>query len=139
MGHVYVLQFSDGTVKPGFSTSPESRLRSHRNAAACFGFCIERLWVSPDHHDAAENELALLAEARRTASAVRKAEYFTGLDFDALVEFAREMLARQGVKERPFRSELLKLQESCTGHARPREVDRLRRHDPDYDGLAWCR
>lgn len=89
--YVYVVEFSDGTTKPGFSAQPEKRLARHRDAAACFGITIKNAWVSGPHLEAKSNEKSLIVWCGRKASTVRKAEYFTGLRFQNVRSFAERL------------------------------------------------
>lgn len=86
--YIYLVEFSDGTVKAGFSTKPSKRLVSHRDNAACFGIAVINTWVSQPHLGAQENERRLLGWCTGAATKVRGAEYFLGVSFVDAVRYA---------------------------------------------------
>lgn len=87
-GHIYIVEFSEGTVKVGFSTTPGKRMRQHAGHAAAFGISIARSWTSHPHLEAKVNERALIAWCSGRARVTRKSEYFAGLDYAELATFA---------------------------------------------------
>ncbi len=87
-GHIYLIEFSDGTFKVGFSATPGKRLGKHKETAWCFGISISRAWISEPHLEAKANERALIAWCTKRAAAIRGVEYFTGLRFSALRAYA---------------------------------------------------
>lgn len=99
--HVYIVEFSDGTVKVGYSARPTPRIRQHQDNAACFGIAIARHWVSAPHFGARKNELKLIAWGLVHAEAVRKKEYFAGIDYAAIQAYA-ETLPMAGYTDSEF-------------------------------------
>lgn len=93
-GHIYALRYSDGTVKIGRSISPIRRAATHRAAGARFGVAVTDEWISTRHHEWRENETALLDWClRQPGASVRSgAEYVTGLDHAAIVDYATSSL-----------------------------------------------
>lgn len=89
-GFIYVVEFSDGTVKPGFTETPLSRLRTHALDGKKFGHTIRGWWVSPRHPDAKLWEKHLLASANDMGIA-RTKEYFSGVDFHEIVVEAQRV------------------------------------------------
>ena len=87
-GFVYVLEFSDMTIKIGQSASVSSRLRTHARESGRFGVSISRWWVSPRIVGYKECEHVLIQEAARRGLRRAGREYFTGLGFDDLVDLA---------------------------------------------------
>lgn len=47
MSHLYVIQFSNGAIKVGRSTTPKARINTHRERVACVG-------IGVDHSDSFE-------------------------------------------------------------------------------------
>jgi hypothetical protein len=90
-GYVYVIAFSNGVVKVGRTQAAGNRLGEHRRAARSFGISIEAQWESPHHHGWVENEQALMRFAVELGGTPTTPEYFTGVDFDALVAKASEL------------------------------------------------
>lgn len=90
-GYVYVIEFSNGIVKVGRSQDIVSRLRAHGSAARNFGIEVTRRWESPCHLGWQQNEDALKRLTSELGGEPLTAEFFSGVDFDALVEKAREL------------------------------------------------
>jgi hypothetical protein len=88
VGHVYVFELSNGTIKVGRTANPWQRMEQHLKQAAPFELRVVRLWLSVPHLDAAEVERHLLGYARQNAAGQVLDEYFTGLDFDSIARFA---------------------------------------------------
>lgn len=86
--YIYVIAFSEGTVKVGFTTNPAKRLPYYRHAAACFGFTVVETWVSTPHLKARANERALIAWCAAHAVETRNSEYFVGLGPAQVITFA---------------------------------------------------
>lgn len=84
-GHVYVIEFSDGTVKVGKSVTPSARIASHASTAACFGIITAQVWTS-GLLDCGATERATLEYLRQTFESRNGGEFFVG-GFDAAVAF----------------------------------------------------
>lgn len=94
-GHLYVIQFSSGTVKVGQTNRPAQRLNDHRRYGWAFGVVIVRAWISPPHAGYISNETRLIDYAARVATGDRaRREFFHGADFDRLVACATNLAAR---------------------------------------------
>lgn len=96
-GFIYVVEFSDGTVKPGQSTAVATRLQTHAYDGKKFGLEIARWWVSPRHPSFKMSERSLLALVA-SSSTPRASEYFPDADFDTVVTQAQRIVVR-GVSE----------------------------------------
>jgi hypothetical protein len=60
VGHLYVLEFSDGSVKVGHANTPGKRvISSAREVAGRCGVRLTRRWVSPVHGGSQDNEKKL--------------------------------------------------------------------------------
>lgn len=89
--HVYVIRFTSDVIKVGWSQKPHERLKVHAQAARTHGGGIAEQWISKPHAAAASNEKALIDFCARQATSVAGAEYFTGLSYSAVVEFAKTL------------------------------------------------
>jgi len=90
-GHVYVLAFDNGTVKVGQTQNANQRMSSHKSIARGFGLTVTGEWVSPLHAGWRANEDALKAIAVSLGGTPAGQEYFSGIDFAAVVEKAQEL------------------------------------------------
>lgn len=90
-GHLYVIEFGDGTMKVGYSQNPRKRIEQHRHGAARFSIEVARKWVSDCHLEYVENERELIGYARQRGDVASGAEYFRGCEFSDLVEFASSL------------------------------------------------
>lgn len=108
-GYIYVIEFSDLTVKVGRTNAPRGRIGNHRSDAAKFGIGISRLWVSEQHLEFAENERQLIAHAAANGSLSAGAEYFTDCDFDAVSTYASSLpmsrMSQDEISQREAESE----------------------------------
>lgn len=94
----YLIKFSSGTVKVGYTKRIDSRIEEHAKRAAVYGEVVDT-WcaIVPDGYLA---ERALLAEARRMGTLLkRKAEWFSGLDFDHMRRFATDLFGDRESQE----------------------------------------
>ena len=90
-GHVYVLAFDNGTVKVGQTKNATQRLNTHKSSARGFGLTVTDEWVSPLHAGYRANEDALKGIAASLGGTPTSQEYFSGVDFAAVVEKAQEL------------------------------------------------
>lgn len=93
-GYVYALRFDNDLVKVGLSRRLRSRLRTHAREAARYGVSPGEAWTSPAHDNFGENEQALIAFGRNHCSESTGREFFFGLRFDDLVDFAESLRFR---------------------------------------------
>lgn len=87
-GFLYVCLFSNGHIKVGRSIDPESRIASHADRVACVGIeLVDRAIFVTEYQCSAE---AMLIQRCIDACAQKhKNEWFSGLDFEAVCEWAR--------------------------------------------------
>lgn len=85
-GYVYAIEFSMGVVKVGCTNNPWARLWQHGQAVARFRGTITRAWFSSAHRSWQENERILLETAAKTGERINGSEYFSGGDFDAVLD-----------------------------------------------------
>lgn len=96
-GHIYIIEFSDGTVKVGSTTTPASRIRAHRSDAEAFGLTIAYGWLSGNHDKYIESERRLITAAASMATSRGRLEYFRGISVPKLLAAAREIVERRTV------------------------------------------
>lgn len=112
VGHVYVIELSNGIIKVGKTANPIERISEHATAAAPYDFKIVRLWLSIAHRNPAEVEKLLVAYGRRSRSRRVREEYFKDLDFAKVVRFAN------GIDYQPIDpaeiAEMLRLERACS-------------------------
>jgi T5orf172 domain-containing protein len=89
--HVYVAEFSSGTIKVGRTKTPEKRLAEHKSAAGQHGIDITEWWVSGAHKNYTENEAALITYCSARWNAISGKEYFAGANFGDVVAYARTL------------------------------------------------
>lgn len=96
-GFIYLIKFSDGTLKVGRSKHrPRNRIKLHALDAAKFGISAEDSWVSRVHpfHDVAESVLIKFCKEVGTSVLLTR-EFFTGVDLASCVRFAEGMVRAQ--------------------------------------------
>lgn len=89
-GCIYVVAFSDGSIKVGKTRRPKTRLRTHLNKSAEHGLEMINLWISGEHVEYAENETALINSLSACAE-VRVRETFTGASLGDATRLAAEL------------------------------------------------
>lgn len=90
-GYVYVLAFTNGTVKVGRTQDKGQRMTAHKSAARKFGLTVTDEWVSPLHAEWRANEDALKNIAAGMGGTAHTREYFSGVDFAAVVTEAKRL------------------------------------------------
>lgn len=90
-GHVYVVQFGSGVIKVGKSTSPAGRLLTYAKNARVHGNTIAQAWVSDRHTQCSGTERKLIDLGAQLGTRLSR-EYFTGLDFEAVREYAQRIV-----------------------------------------------
>jgi hypothetical protein len=91
-GYVYVLQFSNTTVKVGSTQHPARRFYSHSADAEIFGRTVQGWWISEEFRDFSAVEDALIDFAHGLASRSIRREYFQGVSLAALRDHAVELV-----------------------------------------------
>lgn len=96
-GFIYVIAFSTGVIKVGRTLDLDKRLGQHDVECARHGVRIVERWTSPAHPAWEANERALVAFCSSTAGERQgKSEYFTGIDFHMVKEFAMGLISPAG-------------------------------------------
>jgi hypothetical protein len=91
IGHIYVMAFSNGTVKVGRSGRGAKRTDEHKRAAQKFALTVVDEWMSPAHAEWHANEDELKKIALRLGGVQAGKEYFTGIAFADVVAGARKL------------------------------------------------
>lgn len=91
MSGIYVLEFSDGTLKVGRSNNCAHRIETHRKNAATFGIKVEQQWTSKAHVNTHDTEAALVAYCHQRAKETIRVEWFHGLEFSKVVAHAETL------------------------------------------------
>lgn len=98
-GLVYVIEFSDHTIKVGKTKNWLSRLRHHTGDASRFGLTVLRTACSTVHRNYHASERELIARAAASATRTFRHEYFQGASYSALAEYVDQLPARPSSAE----------------------------------------
>lgn len=90
-GHVYVLRFSDNTVKVGRTIDPDERFEHHKTTARKDQSILTDMWVSPQHGNSNQTERKLIEFCRARGLKHRGNEWFSNVRYDDLVKYAEEL------------------------------------------------
>lgn len=99
-GYIYVIGFSNGTVKVGSTARPRMRFTQHRGDATKFGLRVDEWWISEALPDYRDRELDLIANANEMDNEGRLGrdrEYLQGVPFHAVAELAQDIATDSGV------------------------------------------
>lgn len=95
-GHIYVIEFSDGRIKVGRSSSPDARVRNHMSDARRSQMYVRRSWVSTWIAAPAMAEHQLINSREFACNVIPGTrEYAQGADFDTIVGVAAEIVDEQ--------------------------------------------
>lgn len=98
-GLVYVIEFSDHTIKVGKTKRWLSRLRDHTGDASRFGLTVLRTARSNVHRNYHASERELIERASASATQGFRHEYFRGVPFSELAEFVAEVCGKPSSAE----------------------------------------
>lgn len=94
-GYVYVLAYSNNTIKVGKTRLPAKRMATHVGDAAKFGVVVQRVWMSAPHDSYSGSEQIMLGLAAGLTGdpefADKRTEVFPAVDFDQLVDLCKSM------------------------------------------------
>lgn len=90
-GHIYVMRFSNETVKVGRTTDPDERFERHKATARKDKSILTDFWVSPQHGNSDQTERKLIKFCQRTGLKHRGNEWFSGLLYDDVVKYAQTL------------------------------------------------
>jgi hypothetical protein len=90
---LYVIELAPDRVKVGYSSQdPARRFAQHRSIALAHGGAPGREWTSAPGTGSWERETALIAVCSRRATARFRREYFAGVSFDDVVQWATDVI-----------------------------------------------
>jgi hypothetical protein len=87
---LYVCQFSNGHVKVGRSVDPKSRIAAHAERVACMGVELSDHFIVECVGPASPRETALILKCTEAASTRFLSEWFIGLDFLSVCDWAQD-------------------------------------------------
>lgn len=90
MSFLYVCSFSNGHIKVGQSGVPQSRIAQHEERVACMGVTLVESRYFSASRDVGGSEALLIERCAQHADKRFKSEWFTGLDFQTVCEWAME-------------------------------------------------
>lgn len=90
-GHVYVLRFSNNTVKVGRTIDPDERFEHHKTTARKDQSILTDMWVSPQHGNSNQTERKLIEFCQVRGIKHRGNEWFSNVRYDDLVKYAQEL------------------------------------------------
>jgi len=95
MEYLYVCHFSNGHIKVGRSIDPKSRIAAHADRVACMGVELveHQAFGCAGHPQPAE--VVLIEQCTSSAKKRNKSEWFEGLDFMEVCEWAQHISVRQ--------------------------------------------
>jgi putative transcriptional regulator len=91
MESLYVCLFSNGHIKVGRSIEPKSRIATHVDRVACMGVTLSDSFVVASADEDEAREQALIAKCVEASSRRHRLEWFEGLAFDQVCQWAREV------------------------------------------------
>jgi hypothetical protein len=93
MESLYVCLFSNGHVKVGRSIDADSRIAQHADRVACLGVELSDRFTVDCERNVAQREALLIAKCAESAERRFQSEWFSGLDFLCVCEWAQEIAA----------------------------------------------
>lgn len=88
---LYVCEFSNGHIKVGRAVDPVSRIAQHADRVSCLGVTLERHAQFVCGESAAEAESHLIQACKANATRQHKQEWFEGLLFPEVSEWAERL------------------------------------------------
>jgi hypothetical protein len=90
-GHIYVLGFSDKSVKVGRTTDSkaEFRIAMHKKVAKTGAATLTKSWISEQHGDSNLTERKLIEFCRQHGQKHRGNEWFSGVSYETVLKFAQ--------------------------------------------------
>jgi len=87
--HLYVCSFSNGFVKVGRSADPDARIAQHEARVSCLGVLLNEKFIAATTGGSVAAETALIQACSQHAKARHKNEWFEGLNFTEVCEWAQ--------------------------------------------------
>lgn len=99
-GHIYLIEYQDGSVKVGRTANPRSRVGSHWSDARKFNHQVTRVWVSKAHANHIANEKEAIMICNEFGDQKSGKEYFSGEDlFDTVLPRLESLEFKEGGSE----------------------------------------
>lgn len=99
-GHIYLIEYQDGSVKVGYTANPRNRVASHWSDARKFGHQVARVWVSKAHANHITNEKEAIMICNEFGDQKSGKEYFSGEDlFDTVLPHLENLEFMEGGSE----------------------------------------
>lgn len=95
MQYLYVCHFSNGHIKVGRSIDPQSRIAAHVDRVACVGIELVEHHVVECVGHSQPAEAALIDRCADAAKKRNKNEWFEGVDYLCVCEWANEIAAEE--------------------------------------------
>lgn len=92
---LYVCEFSSGQIKVGRSIQPQARIAAHADRVACVGVELVDYRTFACRGSAVQPEDDLIALCSEAASLRLKSEWFCGLEFTLVCQWAAELAERE--------------------------------------------
>ena len=90
MTHLYVCHFSNGHIKVGRSIDPTARIAQHEERLSCVGIELAEHFIVECVGPSEPREAALIERCTGSAGQRFKYEWFVGLDYPTVCEWATE-------------------------------------------------
>jgi hypothetical protein len=103
--HIYVLGFESGIVKVGRTAAPDRRIGLHKHHGEAYGNPLVHTWLSGPHAGAIKNETALIGFCAKRARNSGGREYFTGIPFETVRDYASSLEFLRGDREEHERTQ----------------------------------
>lgn len=87
---LYVCHFSNGHIKVGRSIEPMGRIAAHVDRVACFGVELSEHFIAECVGASEPRESHLIARCAEAAKQRHKHEWFTGLDYLTVCDWAHD-------------------------------------------------
>lgn len=102
MESLYVCHFSNGHIKVGRSIDPIARVASHADRVACLGVELIEHHVIECVGRSIAAETALIQRCAANATQRNKNEWFVGLDFQDVCDWAAECTMQNNTSDQSF-------------------------------------
>lgn len=107
MDSLYVVLFTNGHIKVGRSTDPESRIAAHVDRVACMGVSLDVSYAIECANSSEQRERLLIDRCASVAKERFQSEWFAGLNFTDVCEWALDASERAIAAVAPGRWSLL--------------------------------
>lgn len=99
--YLYVCSFSNGAVKVGRSSAPETRIAQHEDRVACLGVALNGRHITQCVGNVVAAESALIQRCAERATTRHSNEWFSGLQYAHVCGWLDEFAAEGFTAEAP--------------------------------------